>query len=799
MGIPILLPDVALAPCGSICDVGRMGRQLLLAAGLGAVLTGAGLAAFPGTRRPADFERDIKPVIEKHCASCHGEKKQRAGLTFAAFQNTQDVRRSWRIWLDAGRKIAAREMPPEDSAQPTAAERELILSWLARDMFPVDERRPDPGHVTLRRLNRTEYNNTIRDLVGVDFRPADDFPADDLGYGFDNNGDVLTVSPLLLEKYLAAAEQVVDRALARPDATRTRLIPLDALRSTNDACRLEGAVYGLYREGVAATEGPLDEAGEYRIRVTAYGEMAGDEPPRMAVRIDGRDVQRFDVTVTEDAAQVYECTARLAAGPHRLGIAYLNNFRDPENRDPRRRDRNLFLTKVEIAGPLGAPPPAPSEAYRRLFARLPDPGLSTNEFLRQALGAFAGRAYRRPATADELAALTGFAQRRLGEGVTLEDAVRGPLIAILVSPHFLFRGEAGTGTRAGAGPQLLDEYTLASRLSYFLWSSMPDDALFALAGQGKLRAQLDGQVARMLQDPKARALAENFAGQWLQIRNLDVVRPDARLFPDFDDELRQAMRRETELFVADIFQADRSVLDFVQADYTFVNERLATFYGLAGVTGPAFRRVSLRGTPRGGVFTQAGVLTVTSNPTRTSPVKRGKWVLENLLAAAPPPPPPDVPPFQEQAEGAAQASLRERMLAHRTDPVCASCHVQMDPIGFAFEHFDAIGRWRERDGAFPIDDSCTLRGAEPFHGTAGLRAVLATQRRDQFVHALAEKLLTYALGRGLDYYDMPAVDRICRNVAQAGYRSSALVRETVASVPFQMRRGDAAAAVAAAK
>jgi hypothetical protein len=244
------------------------------------------------------------------------------------------------------------------------------------------------------------------------------------------------------------------------------------------------------------------------------------------------------------------------------------------------------------------------------------------------------------------------------------------------------------------------------------------------------------------------------------------------------------MRHETELFVADIFQADRSVLDFVQGDYTFVNERLATFYGLAGVTGPAFRRVSLRGTPRGGVITQASVLTVTSNPTRTSPVKRGKWVLENLLAAAPPPPPPNVPPFQEQAEGAAQASLRERMLAHRTDPVCASCHVQMDPIGFAFEHFDAIGRWRERDGAFPIDDSCTLRGAEPFHGTAGLRAVLAAQRRDQFVHALAEKLLTYALGRGLDYYDMPAVDRICRNVAQAGYRSSALVRETVASVPF---------------
>ena len=586
----------------------------------------------------------------------------------------------------------------------------------------------------------------------------------------------------------------MDRALTRPDAARTRRIPLDSLRSTNEACRLEGAVYGLYREGVAATEGPLDEAGEYRIRVTAYGEMAGDEPPRMAVRIDGRDVQRFDVTVTEDAAKTYECTVRLAAGRHRLGIAYLNNFRDPENADPRRRDRNLFLARVEVAGPLGAPPPAPPESYRRIFTRLPGPQLSTNDALRLVLGAFAARAYRRPVTADELAALTGFAQRRLREGGTLEDAARGPLIAVLVSPHFLFRGEAGPGT--GAGPRPLDEYALASRLSYFLWSSMPDDALFALAGQGKLRDQLDAQVRRMLQDPKAAALAENFAGQWLQIRDLDAVRPDARLFPGFDDDLRQAMRLETELFVADLFQSDRSVLDFVQADYTFVNERLAKFYGLPGVAGPAFRRVSLRGTPRGGVFTQASVLTVTSNPTRTSPVKRGKWVLENLLAAAPPPPPANVPPFQEQAEGDARASLRERMLAHRTDPVCASCHVQMDPIGFAFEHFDAIGRWRDRDGAFPIDDSCALSGAEPFHGTAGLRAVLATQRRDQFLHALAEKLLTYALGRGLDYYDMPAVDRICRNVAKDGYRASALVWETAASIPFQMRRGDPAAAAA---
>ena len=763
--------------------------------GLGLValaVAGANGAGLFSARAPADFEHDIRPVIEKNCASCHGEKKQKAGLSFESFHSPQDVRKQWRVWLNAGRRMAAKEMPPEDKPQPSSAERDLVLNWLSQDMFPVDANHPDPGRVTIRRLNRTEYNNTVHDLVGVDFNPADDFPSDDMGYGFDNIGDVLTVSPLLMEKYISAAEQVMSRAIAPPESVMLKKIPLDSLHSTNDSCLFEGDKFSLYKEGRAGTEITTDREGDYRIRIQAYGEMAGNEPPKMVLRLDGKEAQRFDVSVTEDSPKFYEFKTAFTAGKHRLAIAYPNNFRDPKNPNPRLRDRNLFITKIEIDGPIGLPPPAPPEAYRKIFFCKPSPSRTTNDCLHAIIGAFASRAYRRPISAGEIAALTGFAQNLLKNGASFEDAVRGPLTAVLVSPNFLFRGETLPGQGAPRGVQPIDEYALASRLSYFIWSTMPDETLFALAGKGKLRANLDEQVRRMLKDPKSREMAENFAGQWLQIRNLEIVSPDATMFPDFDDELRHAMRRETELFFADVLWADRSVLDFVNSDYSFMNERLAKFYGISGVTGSEFRRVSLKGTPRGGVFTQAGVLTVTSNPTRTSPVKRGKWVLDNLLNAPPPPPPANVPPFKEQPAGDVHASLRERMLDHRADAMCASCHIQMDALGFSFEHYDAIGRWRDKDGAFAIDDSCELNGGEQFKGVAGLRDVLTKKRSDQFLHCLTEKMLTYALGRGLDYYDMPTVDRICKNVVKADYHSSALVLEIVRSVPFQMRRGDVA-------
>jgi hypothetical protein len=374
---------------------------------------------------------------------------------------------------------------------------------------------------------------------------------------------------------------------------------------------------------------------------------------------------------------------------------------------------------------------------------------------------------------------------------SFENSIQITLQAVLVSPHFLFRGEFQPEPGNPKRLHPIDDFALASRLSYFLWSSMPDDELFRQAERGRLRRNLESQVRRMLRDPKASAFVENFAGQWLQLRNLDLVTPDAKQFPDFDEDLRKAMRKETEMFFGYILREDRSVLEFIDANYTFANERLARFYGVPGLKGHAFRRVSLKDSRRGGLLTQASILTITSNPTRTSPVKRGKWVLENLLGTPPPPPPPNVPELKEGKEAVLSGTLRQRMEQHRANPNCASCHARMDPIGFGFENYDAIGAWREKDGEFSIEASGKLVSGESFNGAAEFKRILLKQKRDEFVRCLTEKLLTYALGRGLEYYDRCAVDQITKNLAANRYKLSSLVVEVIKSAPFQMRRGEA--------
>jgi hypothetical protein len=589
------------------------------------------------------YEKRVQPLLARYCYGCHNQEKHKGELSLAALANGRDALQHPEIWEKVLSKLRDREMPPEEKPQPSSAERERVAGWIEHTLFDCEN--PDPGRVTLRRLNRAEYNNTIRDLVGVDFHPADDFPADDTGYGFDNIGDVLTLSPMLLEKYLAAAETILNSAF------------------TNDAIR----------------------------------------------------------------GGIFVC--------------------DPQTGN-------------------------------------------TNQCFRAILGRFAQRAYRRPVQADEIERLIQLAEMTMANGADFQTSVKTALEAVLISPRFLFRGELPSQAAAQQKPHTIDEYALASRLSYFLWSSMPDEELFGLASKNQLRRHLDEQVRRMLRDPKSKALVENFSGQWLQTRNLKQVTPDAKLFPAFDDELRDDMARETELFFENVAREDRSILDFLDGDYTFVNERLARLYGLKGVSGPEFRRVSLKGTARGGVLTQGSVLTVTSNPTRTSPVKRGKWVLENLLAQPPPPPPPGVPPLAEGADDTALASLRQRMERHRSDPHCASCHEQMDPLGFSLENFDAIGAWREQDGSFPIDAAGQLPSGEHFSGAPQLRQMLMKEKRSQFVRCLTEKMLTYALGRGLEYYDRCAVERITSALPGQGYRFSALVLGIVKSVPFEQQRGD---------
>jgi hypothetical protein len=545
------------------------------------------------------------------------------------------------VWERAADNLRSGEMPPSGAKKPTPAELDLLNRWFDAVVLKVDCTGPgDPGRVTIRRLNRAEYNNTIRDLLGVDFKPAKDFPADDVGYGFDNIGDVLSLPPLLMEKYLDAAEQVVEKAFQNPE-TRRRLLP---------------------------------------------------------------------------------------------------------PRQPGER-------------------PAP----------------------RKVLETLATRAYRRPAGEDEVKRLFTFVQDAQREGEGLEAGLKRAVTALLVSPHFLFRVELDRGGRGVKDPQPLSEWELASRLSYFLWSSMPDEELFQHARAKTLGNPdvLAAQVRRMLKDPKARALADNFATQWLQIRGLDAFNPDPKSFPAFTPTLRRDMRQETEQFFLHVVREDRSILEFLDSDYTFVNERLAKLYGLKDVKGEQFRKVSLKGTPRGGVLTQASVLAVTSNPTRTSPVKRGKFILESILGTPPPPPPPDVEELKEGPE--LKGTLRQRMEQHRSNPSCASCHQRMDALGFGFENFDPIGAWRTRDGGQPIDPSGVLPDGKSFQGPADLRKVLL-EKREQFARCLTEKLLTYAIGRGVERADRCFVEKIAANVARKDYRFSALVLEIVTSDPFQKRR-----------
>jgi hypothetical protein len=465
----------------------------------------------------------------------------------------------------------------------------------------------------------------------------------------------------------------------------------------------------------------------------------------------------------------------------------MNDYFNPDDPDPKNRARNLVVNYLEISGPMEAN--EMPEPYRRIFIRKPTPG-TTNEAARAIITNFARKAYRRPVSAEELGRLMKIFQVVQMDKGGFEAGIRLTLQAVLVSPNFLFRGELQPEPDNPHSMHPVDDYALASRLSYFLWSSMPDEELFTLAAKGKLRSDLENQVKRMLKDPKSHALVQNFADQWLQIRNLAAAAPDHEVFPEFDDQLRSAMASETEMFFEYIMRQDRSVLEFLDADYSFLNERLARLYGIRGVTGDQFQRVSLKGSGRGGLLTQASILTLTSNPTRTSPVKRGKWVLENILGTPPPPAPPNVPPLKEGKEAVAGGTLRHRMERHRTDPVCASCHAKMDPIGFGFENYDAIGRWRTTDGNLPLDTSGELSDGESFKNVADFKKILLKRKRDQFARCLSEKMLTYALGRGLEHYDKCAVDQIVKNLAKNHYRFSELITEVVKSTPFEMRRGD---------
>jgi hypothetical protein len=739
----------------------------------------------------SDFQT-IKPLLKQYCYGCHNEQMHKGDLSLEFFVDKAAILKQPKTWETVLHHLQTKEMPPEDKPQPTEAERSQLVMWIQKEIFQCDCDRPNPGRVTVHRLNRSEYNNTIRDLLGVDFKPSDDFPADDSGYGFDNIGDALSLSPILLEKYFRAAQEVINAAVVDTPNMNGPARRYEAERfgrTSGDAKRLQNGIMGLYREVEIFTNTVINVAGDYIVRVRAYGEQAGSELPKLDLRLGDKRLATFNVSAIEEDPAIYETRLRLKKGSYKLSVAYLNNFKDPEQPFGK-RDRNLFVDFVDVVGPAGLP--ELSESHKRLFPKPVTAATHRTQYAREIITRFATQAYRRPVTQEEGDRLLRFYELGIANGENFVASVKLALQAVLVSPNFLFRGELKDPVETRA-PSRIEEFALASRLSYFLWSSMPDEKLFAEAKQGTLRKHWVSEVRRMLRDPKADALVENFSGQWLQLRQLKQSTPDSMEFPQFDEALRDAMEQETELFFSSILKEDRSILDFLAADFSYLNERLARHYGIDGVQGDEFRKVALNGSKRAGLLTQGSILTLTSNPNRTSPVKRGKWILENLLGAPPPPPPADIPPLNDKKEAGLTSTLRERLEEHRKNPACASCHARMDPIGFALEHFDAVGAWRTSEGTFPIDASGEFPTGERIDGALDLKKFLLEKRREEFVRCFAEKMLIYALGRGLEVYDRCAIDEIVKKAGKNGYRFSGFIIAITESAPFQLRRADTVA------
>jgi hypothetical protein len=649
--------------------------------------------------------------------------------------------------------------------------------------------------VTARRLNRAEYDNTVRDLLGVDLRPAQDFPVDDSGYGFDTIGDVLSLSPVLMEKYLRAADRLVRAALEpAPVPPKPVLVRFD-LESTAERPEVlpadpDGAPLAARNALVADLTVPSEAT--YELSVIVGGRGHPDGPPaKLALLMGGKQVQVVELEADEEGVykkRTFDVRRRLPGGVRQVGAAFLRESEAATlPREPKREASHvLAVNALEVRGPFDAAAPGRPASYARIMTCAPEPGAGWSRCARRILEPFARRAWRRPLGGDELDRLVALVELARKQGDTFERGVATALKAVLVSPHFLFRVEQdGDPARGGVRP--LTAHELASRLAYFLWSSMPDDALLERADDGALTRPraLRAELRRMLASPRSAALAEHFAGQWLQVRNLSAASPDPERFPGFGPELRRAMARETTLFFDFVLRQNRPITDFIDGRYSFLNERLAGHYGIKEVAGPQFRRVELDGVERSGILTQASVLTVTSYPTRTSPVLRGLWVLENILGTRPPPPPPDVPRLDE-GKVAESLSMRRRLEEHRSNPSCAACHTRMDALGFGLENYDAVGRWRTADGKAPVDAAGALPGERRFAGPAELKAILAGER-STFAECLAEKLLTYALGRGLQPADRPAVAAIVRSTAAADYRFGAMIEAIVLSPPFRSR------------
>jgi cytochrome c551/c552 len=726
-------------------------------------------------------------LLQKYCVGCHNNRLKTADVSLQGL-DPANVADKGELLERVLRKIKTGQMPPAGLPHPDAAVKAGFIQALEGALDAESAAHPNPGRPAIHRLNRAEYSNAVRDVFDLDINAAALLPGDDSGYGFDNIGDVLSVSPALLDRYLSVARKISRLAIGDPtikpveDAFEPRRAPgrnapvSPRLEQVSDDLPFNSAggvsvryYFPLDAEYILRVNfGGADKKFELRIPIKAGLREVGVTFPRESIRpeialLPGKTPEASPVDVDL-----------------RLDGASLKRFTTPGSASSLPR-----ITNLSIAGPYNVTGPGNTPSRRTIFVCHPSAPSEEPGCARQILSKLSRRAYRRPVTdSDVKPLLTFYTQARAKGG--FEYGIQKAVEAILVSPDFLFRVESDT-----PGVHPVSGVELASRLSFFLWSSAPDEELLQLGINGKLakREVLRQQVERMLDDPKSQSLVNNFAGQWLFIRNLATVRPDPAIFGDFDESLRWSMERETELFFESVVRENRSALELLTANYTFLNERLAKHYGIADIYGSQFRRVSLEDPHRGGLLGQASLLTVTSPPNRTSVVQRGKWVLENLLGAPPPPPPPGVPALDATTKGNTHLSLRAALEQHRADPGCAGCHAVMDPIGFALENYNGIGQWRAEDGGSPIDASGKLPDGTRFNGPSGLRNTMSTSKREEFANTVTEKLLTYGLGRGLEYYDQPAVRSILRECGSGDYRMRDLIQAVVMSTPFQQRRG----------
>ncbi len=824
-----------------------------------AALTSSAIAARsdePAVLAPVELA-NVEPILTQYCYDCHGYGGEEGGVALDSLveewkqaagdpAKEEPLRKRWEKVLALTR---AEVMPPADMDQPAGDEREQLAAWIKRAAFHLDPAQIDPGRVTLRRLNRTEYRNTVRDLMGVDYDTQADFPADGSGYGFDNVADVLTISPLHLEKYVAAAQEIVEQTVPmQPRVVAERRIPGGRFVGEGQEPNGWRRSLSYYEPATASATHHVDKKGRYEVVVTYraeedYVDLVFDKNKcRFRYSIDGE--QKHDEEYSRQGGKEYQQRHKVKWEPGDHTIQFEVEPLTPDAE--RLRSLRMTIVDVTVRGPLAEKHWVEPPNYRKWFPRdAPTDAAERRAYAAELLGGFAERAFRRPPNTETTERLVELVEASVAAGRPFEAGVAQAMTAVLSSPRFLFREEADATPTTGASDPypLVDEYALASRLSYFLWSTMPDAELMRLASEGQLRAQLDEQFERLLNDPRSEALVRNFVGQWLGARDIQqtnvnafaVISADSPHDPereqrrarfrelrqkepglltdeerqelraireafdeafqrvrefDLDGDLRWAMRRETEMAFEHVLREGRSALELLNSDYTFLNERLARHYGIEGVTGGDMRRVELpAGSPRGGVLTQGTVLVNTSNPDRTSPVKRGLFVLDNLVGTPPPPPPPDIPSLEAANEGeATPLTLRESLEKHRDSPMCASCHARMDPLGLALEPFNALGILRDNDHGKPIDATGTLVTGESFNGVAELKKILATERRQDFYRCLSEKLLTYALGRGVEYYDTLTVDKLVEGLEQSGGDLRGLVRDVVESAPFQRRR-----------